>query len=118
MKGCGAWGNSRRAAARSPPCSSDPASEWKIMAVTLTLLALLIEAMAGYPDRLGRSIGHPVIWVGSLIAALERPWNRETDGPALLRMLGTVAVLLLVGIVGRAGRLIPPGLLHFSVGPL
>src|SRR6266478_1078800 len=116
MKGCGAWGNSRRAAARSPPCSSDPASEWKIMAVTLTLLALLIDAMAGYPDRLVRSIGHPVIWMGGLIAVLERRWNRETMAPALRRRFGTVAVLLLVGIVGAAAFIIERGLLILPFG--
>ena len=116
MKGCGAWGNSRRAAARSPPCSSDPASEWKIMAVTLTLLALLIEAMAGYPDRLVRSIGHPVIWMGGLIAVLERRWNRETMAPALRRRFGTVAVVLLVGIVAVAAFIIERGLLILPFG--
>ena len=116
MKGCGAWGNSRRAAARSPPCSSDPASEWKIMAVTLTLLALLIEAMAGYPDRLVRSIGHPVIWMGSLIAGLERRLNRETATPALRRTLGAVAVVLLVGIVAVAAFIIERGLLILPFG--
>src|SRR5207245_11753444 len=116
MKGCGAWGNSRRAAARSPPCSSDPASEWKIMAVTLTLLALLTEAIAGYPDRLVRSIGHPVIWMGGLIAVLERRWNRETMAPALRRRFGTVAVVLLVGIVAVAAFILDPRLLVFPCG--
>ena len=116
MKGCGAWGNSRRAAARSPPCSSDPAFKWDIMAAALTLLALLIEAMAGYPDRLVRSIGHPVIWMGSLIAALERRWNRETGAPALRRVLGTVAVLLLAGIVGGAAFIIERGFLILPFG--
>src|ERR1700746_4205328 len=116
MKGCGAWGNSRRAAAGSPPCSGDPASEWQIMAVTVTLLALLIEAMAGYPDRLVRSIGHPVIWMGALIAGLERRWNRETMAPALRRTLGAVAVVLLVGIVGAAGFIIERGVLILPFG--
>jgi adenosylcobinamide-phosphate synthase len=86
------------------------------MAAALTLLALLIEAMAGYPDRLVRSIGHPVIWMGSLIAALERRWNRETGAPALRRVLGTVAVLLLVGIVGAAAFIIERGLLILPFG--
>ncbi|HEX8807707.1 MAG TPA: adenosylcobinamide-phosphate synthase CbiB, partial [Xanthobacteraceae bacterium] len=86
------------------------------MAVALTLLALLIEAMAGYPDRLVRSIGHPVIWMGSLIAALERRWNRETAAPALRRTLGTVAVVLLVGIVGAAAFIIERGLLMLPFG--
>src|SRR5262245_66470883 len=102
MKGCGAWGNRRRAAARSPPCSGDPASEWEIMAVALTLLAPLVEAMVGYPDRLVRSIGHPVTWMGSLIAALSRQWNRETVAPAPRRVLVTVVVLLLVVFVSAA----------------
>jgi adenosylcobinamide-phosphate synthase len=86
------------------------------MAVALTLLALLIEAMVGYPDRLARSIGHPVIWMGSLIAALERRLNRETAAPALRRTLGTVAVLLLVGIVGVAAFIIERGLLILPFG--
>jgi len=116
MKGCGASGNNRRAAARSPPCSSGVASEREIMAVALTLLALLIEAMAGYPDRLVRSIGHPVIWMGSLIAVLERRWNRKTAAPALRRTLGAVAVVLLVGIVGVAAFIIERGLLILPFG--
>lgn len=118
MKGCGASGNNRRAAARSPPCSSGVASEREIMAVALTLLALLIEAMAGYPDRLVRSIGHPVIWMGGLIAVLERRWNRETAAPALRRTLGAVAVVLLVGIVGVAAFIIERGLLILPFGLL
>src|SRR5262249_37741594 len=81
MKGCGAWGNSRRAAARSPPCSSDPAFKWDIMAAALTLLALLIEAMAGYPDRLVRSICPPVIWMGSLIAGMGSRWESRHWNP-------------------------------------
>jgi adenosylcobinamide-phosphate synthase len=88
------------------------------MAVALTLLALLIEAMAGYPDRLVRSIGHPVIWMGGLIAVLERRWNRETAAPALRRTLGAVAVVLLVGIVGVAAFIIERGLLLLPFGLL
>jgi len=118
MKGCGASGNNRRAAARSPPCSSGVASKREIMAVALTLLALLIEAMAGYPDRLVRSIGHPVIWMGGLIAVLERRWNRETAAPALRRTLGAVVVVLLVGIVGVAAFIIERGVLMLPFGLL
>jgi adenosylcobinamide-phosphate synthase len=88
------------------------------MAVALTLLALLIEAMAGYPDRLVRSIGHPVIWMGGLIAALERRWNRETVASPLRRTLGTVAVFLLVGIVAVAAFIIERGLLILPFGLL
>ena len=41
-------------------------------------MALLIEASFGYPDRLLRTIGHPVIWLGRLIGWLDRTLNRES----------------------------------------
>jgi len=63
-----------------------------------------------------RSIGHPVTWMGRLIAGLERRWNRETLRPHLRRMLGTVAVLLLVGIVGMVALIIERGLLLLPFG--
>lgn len=72
--------------------------------------------MTGYPDRLVRSIGHPVIWMGGLIAVLERRWNRETMAPALRRMSGTLAVVLLVGIVAVAAFIIEHGLLILPFG--
>ncbi|MDP3553787.1 MAG: cobalamin biosynthesis protein, partial [Methylocystis sp.] len=34
----------------------------------VALLALAIEAGAGYPDAIFRRIGHPVTWMGALIA--------------------------------------------------
>ena len=86
------------------------------MPVVLTALAVLIELIAGYPDWLVRSIGHPVTWMGRLIAGLERRWNRETLRPHLRRMLGTVAVLLLVGIVGMVALMIERGLLLLPFG--
>jgi adenosylcobinamide-phosphate synthase len=86
------------------------------MPVALTALAVLIELIAGYPDWLVRSIGHPVTWMGRLIAALERGWNRETLRPHVRRMLGTVAVLLLVGIVGIVALIIERGLLLLPFG--
>ena len=63
-----------------------------------------------------RSIGHPVIWMGGLIAVLERRWNRETMAPALRRRFGTVAVVLLVGIVAVTAFIIERGLLILPFG--
>src|SRR6476660_1911726 len=115
MKGSGASGNSRRAVARSPPCSSRPPGS-EVMAVTLTIVAVLIELIAGYPDWLLRSIGHPVTWMGRLIAALERRWNRETDAPALRRMFGVLAVVILLGVVALPTLAIQSGLLILPFG--
>src|SRR5580692_4888930 len=103
MKGSGAVGNKRRAAPRSPPCSIGAASTgspWDIMAVTLTLLALLIELMVGYPDRLLRAIGHPVIWIGRLIDVLDHSLNSAAAGSAARRTAGILAVAILIGAVG------------------
>src|SRR5205823_14420601 len=100
MNGSGAPGNSSRAAASSPPCSSAGAPRWEAMAVTLTLLALLFELMIGYPDRLLRSIGHPVIWMGSLIGALDARLNRDTAGPVARRVAGGLSVLILIAVTG------------------
>src|SRR5437016_11592265 len=115
MKGSGASGNSRRAVARSPPCSSRPPGS-EVMAVTLTIVAVLIELIAGYPDWLLRSIGHPVTWMGRLIAALERRWNRETDAPALRRMFGALSVVVLIGLVATATLAIQSGVLILPFG--
>src|SRR6516162_6962556 len=101
MKGSGAPGNRRRAALRSPPCTSGSAApRWEIMFVALTLLAMLIELCVGYPERLLRAIGHPVTWMGGLIAALDRRLNRDTDGHALRRASGIFTVAILISAAG------------------
>ncbi len=69
----------------------------------LTLLAagLILEAAFGYPAPLYRRIGHPVTWIGALIAALERRLNRATLAPAWRRALGalTLALVLLAAVL-------------------
>ena len=72
------------------------------MAVALTLLALLIEATVGYPERLLRAIGHPVTWIGRLIGLLDRTLNHESMSDASRRAAGVAAVLILIVVV--AGR--------------
>jgi len=86
------------------------------MTVTLTLAALLIEAVVGYPDRLVRSIGHPVTWIGRLIRALERSCNSDTREPGRRRALGLITVLLIVGIVAVVTLVIERGLLLLPFG--
>ncbi|MGZ3309790.1 MAG: adenosylcobinamide-phosphate synthase CbiB [Xanthobacteraceae bacterium] len=86
------------------------------MTVTLTLAALLIEAVVGYPDRLVRSIGHPVTWIGRLIRALERNCNIDTAEPARRRALGLITVLLIVSIVAVVALVIERGLLLLPFG--
>src|ERR1700722_10388210 len=67
MKGSGAAGNSFRATPRSPPCRSGAANSGSTMAAALTLLALLIELMVGYPDWLAPAIAHSGSLVGPTV---------------------------------------------------
>jgi adenosylcobinamide-phosphate synthase len=69
-------------------------------AVFITFLAMLIELAAGYPQALVRAIGHPVTWIGTLIALLDRSLNRATDTPEHRRRAGILAVLVVCLIVG------------------
>lgn len=72
------------------------------------LAALIIEAVFGYPAWLLARIGHPVMWVGRMIAAMDRRCNIGTQR----RIMGTIAALLLIGTGGSAGLLIE----HLATG--
>ncbi|MBI1980998.1 MAG: cobalamin biosynthesis protein CobD [Methylocystis sp.] len=82
----------------------------------LALLALAIEAGAGYPDACFRKIGHPATWLGALIAALDRALNCDQDSFALRRLkgAGALATLLLIAVV--AGVLTERAALAFPFG--
>lgn len=86
------------------------------MAVTLALLALLIEVIVGYPDRLLRTIGHPVIWMGWLIAALDRALNHETMSDPGRRAAGALALLAIIGVPAIIGYVAERGLLLLPLG--
>ncbi|GJD60968.1 Cobalamin biosynthesis protein CobD [Methylobacterium frigidaeris] len=68
----------------------------------MLVLALAVEAGLGYPDRLYRLAGHPVTWIGGLIAALDRGLNREADPPGYRRAAGVLAVLIVLAATGLA----------------
>lgn len=76
----------------------------------LLVLALAVEAAFGYPQALIPRIGHPVIWLGGLIARFDRRFNRPTM-PNGLRRLNGVAVLLLL----LAAAIIPAALAQVTL---
>ena len=86
------------------------------MAAPLTLLALLIELMVGYPDRLMQSIGHPVTWMGRVIAWLDKHLNRESAGAETRRRAGAAALLVLFTVVGVVAFVIEQALLLLPFG--
>jgi adenosylcobinamide-phosphate synthase len=86
------------------------------MAVTLALLALLIELIVGYPDRLLRAIGHPVTWMGRLIAALDRALNHESMSDAKRRVAGALALVVIIGLPAIIGYLAECAILLLPLG--
>jgi len=59
-------------------------------------LALLLERLLGYPPPLFAAIGHPVVWIGKLIDALDRRLNRPDLPPAARRRRGLLALAVLL----------------------
>lgn len=66
----------------------------------------MIEAAVGYPDALHRRVPHPVVWIGALIATLERMLNQPAFGDLFRRLLGVITLLSLVAVSGAAGWLV------------
>ena len=85
------------------------------MSAALAVLAMLIELCIGYPERLTRAIGHPVTWVGGLIARCDRLLNREA-APKLRRFVGLLALVVVLGIVGAITFIVQSQLLGLPYG--
>ncbi|CAL78626.1 Cobalamin biosynthetic protein (anaerobic pathway of cobalamin biosynthesis, cobD) [Bradyrhizobium sp. ORS 278] len=73
------------------------------MFVSLALTALLFEAAVGYPQMLVQRIGHPVMWMGALIAWADDRWNRAGNSFALRQAFGVALVVLLVAGMAAVG---------------
>src|SRR5271166_5983805 len=120
MNGSGAFGNCCRAASRSPPWGSEAQAAacraLGLMAITLAFLALLIEAIFGYPDWLVRTIGHPVTWMGRLISILDRALNRETMSTSERRATGVLAVLVIICVAVIVAYALERSLLSLPFG--
>jgi adenosylcobinamide-phosphate synthase len=88
------------------------------MAVTSALFALVIEAALGYPPPLLRAIGHPVTWIGAIIGALERRFNRSAASPAARRAAGLAGLATVTALVGAVAFAIERTLLPLPFGML
>src|SRR5258707_6845225 len=107
IQGSGALGNRRRIAPRSPPCSAGfgivgPVIGTSAMFADLALIAVVTEAIIGYPDAVYRLAGHPVTWIGRLIAWCDKAWNSPALSFEARRGRGRGALLLVLA-VGVAG---------------
>lgn len=67
---------------------------------------MLVERLAGYPDGLYRAVGHPVTWIGRLIALMDAAFNRESDSEGTRRAAGVGAVVLLLAVCGGTAAIV------------
>jgi adenosylcobinamide-phosphate synthase len=82
----------------------------------ILLVALALEAVFGYPQALFGALRHPVVWLGVLIAALDRRLNRAELGEAARRVLGVVGLVLLLLLAGAAALALEAVLLPLPFG--
>jgi adenosylcobinamide-phosphate synthase len=79
--------------------------------LTLALSALLVEAVLGYPEPVYALMRHPVTWIGTLIARLERALNRPDWSDARRKLAGAltlVVVLAVTGLVAGGAQAVAP----------
>lgn len=70
------------------------------MGLALAFIALLTEALAGYPAKIEAKFGHPVGWMNALLKRADAAWKDLSLPPHRLRLRGclTLATALLVTI--------------------
>ncbi len=64
--------------------------------MVIALIALIVERAFGYPDRLFNAIGHPVVWIGSVIGYLDERLNRPELMAHSRRRNGVIALLTIL----------------------
>jgi adenosylcobinamide-phosphate synthase len=74
---------------------------WHFPVFASAALALLVERFIGYPQAVHTAIGHPVEWIGKLIARLDAALNAPQASllEGRLRGLAALALLLLAALI-------------------
>ena len=73
-----------------------------------------MEAAFGYPSWIYRAIGHPVTWIGALIGVLDNRLNTPSQPESRRRLLGAVALGVVLGATTGAAFAVERAL---SFGP-
>lgn len=79
-------------------------------ALLILLVALVADAVIGDPDRLWRRVAHPVAWIGTLIAVLDRRLNRVEWRDGTRKVLGILTLAIVVSAAALAGAAVEAGL--------
>ncbi|ULB10459.1 adenosylcobinamide-phosphate synthase CbiB [Cereibacter azotoformans] len=77
------------------------------------LVAMATDTALGWPDRIHARIGHPVVWMGRLITALDARWNRGTEPQRRRAGVAALGVTVLAAALPAAlvQTLLPGGLM-------
>lgn len=76
------------------------------MSFLLVFIALIVELLLGYPQRVFDAIGHPVTWIGRSISWADRLLNREAWSHRGRRLGGIVTLLGLAIVAGGVAWLL------------
>ena len=83
---------------------------------TAAALALLVERLFGYPKPLYDKIGHPIEWIGTILAKLEALLYDPEAEPIQARLRGLAALAALLLIVAIPAVLVASFLSAFKFG--
>jgi adenosylcobinamide-phosphate synthase len=62
------------------------------------VVAMTVDALVGWPAGVFARIGHPVSWLGRLIAWFDATWNRTSEPQGQRRAAGVVAALAVIAL--------------------
>lgn len=86
----------------------------------LMFIALAIDAVVGWPRPLFQLIGHPVTWLGALIARLDHWLNIDGTEPGARKIAGLISALLVIAVAAAVGMVLswalPDGLTGVLLG--
>jgi adenosylcobinamide-phosphate synthase len=83
----------------------------------LAVLAVAIEAFVGYPQRLFHLIGHPVGWIGQVIALADHKFNNKNRSFGVRLAAGAATLTLLLMVAGSIAHFISAGLASAGLPP-
>ena len=82
----------------------------------ILLIALTLDIVIGWPEKIYASIGHPVSWIGKVISYFERSLNKRKYPGKLRKLFGTLTFLLTVLPITVVAFLIEKMLINFPYG--
>jgi adenosylcobinamide-phosphate synthase len=72
-------------------------------------LAMLADAVFGYPDWVFRRIGHPVTWIGAFIGFADRHLNKEGSRALIRKLAGVLSIVCITAGAAATGFAVQAG---------